>query len=116
MPAWFFDSVFEYRTYVFMLPWAALLALLPREPLLFLLSLWIYHSQERAGYYRTNLDFWEQAFKESPAKTRVRTRHIEQLLIDLERKYKQPARRWEDLQPEIDRVTKLIEGICDAQH
>ncbi len=108
------DTVFEYRSYPFMLPWAAVLAcVLPIRVLAPLVGWWAAQSWIRAAYYKSQLAFWERAAIESPRKMRVRLHHIEELLRDLEAKYKTGGLSWEELRPEIERASRLIERICN---
>jgi hypothetical protein len=110
------DSVLEYRGYVFILPWAGFLAwILPGQAAWFLIGWWAVCAWKQAGYYKTNIAFWERCFKESPRKMRVRTNYIEKLISDVWRRYQSnaPGSGWERFEPEITRLMKLMDDVCN---
>jgi len=104
------DSVFEYRTYGLTTLWAIGLAWSIQTPWIYvLIGLWALQSFRRAFYYRSNFLFWTQAYRESPKKTRVKTRYMEQLILEMERRTKK-GQDWEAL---YDEAHRLMKEICE---
>lgn len=80
------DSVMEYRTYSLFAPWCAFLALvLPLSILFPIAAWWAIYAWKRAGFYKTALAFWRQAYQESPKKLRVQIRYAEEIALQIER-------------------------------
>lgn len=83
------DSVLEYRAYGLFAPWSIVLALvLPPAVLPLLGFTWAFLATMRAGFYASGFRFWRRAYQESPAKMRVRTRYVEALIYEIERRMK----------------------------
>ena len=106
------DSVFEYRTYFFLFYWAlALAGFWPDWFCFFCIGCWLAASWKRAAYFKTGLSFWRQAAKESPRKLRVLTRYAEELMKEIERKYKAPGVTWQEI-GEVAEAQLIVERIA----
>lgn len=106
------DTVLEYRSYALIVLWGALLAAwLPVPALWTLIAIWTIQSFRRAGVFRSQRAFWQQAFKESPGKMRVRTQYAQAVMTDIEVRMK-AGESWDALQTDIDLGTRLIEEIA----
>lgn len=104
------DAVFEYRTYFFLLPWALILASAwPQWVCTILVACWLIASWTRAAYFKSGLAFWRQAASESPNKFRCLTRCAEELIKEIERKYKRQGETWSVVMPELAEAA----AICD---
>jgi len=83
------DSVLEYRLYGLFALWCPILALLlPWYLDLTLVVWWTVQSHWRAAFYRTAFAFWRRAFLESPGKVRSMIHYAEELMREIERRYK----------------------------
>lgn len=109
------DAVLEYRTYVLNAPLCVLVAWgcshLPAFAIVALGAFWTLQSWHRAGFYDSGLVFWTQAYKESPAKTRVRTNYAQQLMRRIEADMKTNRNDWET-QLRIVEAERIIGEIC----
>lgn len=92
-----------------MLLWAGFMA--------WLLPAWVAHVwiiflflklNGRLPYFQNCLAFWSQAYRESPRKHRVLMRYAEELMRELERRYKAGAG-----DVEIRRLSRMIERLQD---
>lgn len=114
-PSHITDSVLEYRTYFLIAPWCAVLAwglsYLPPGVIVGLGAFWTLKSWQRAAFYKSSLAFWEQAYRESPRKDRVRTRYAEQLMQRIEADMKKNRNDW-GTQLRIAEAERIIEEIC----
>lgn len=86
LPGLMSDSVLEYRMYALFAPWTVFLALvLPVAWSVAIGLAWAVLAWKRAGFYSSALNFWRQAYRESPNKGRVRIRLAEEIAYEIER-------------------------------
>jgi hypothetical protein len=116
-PYYIIDTVLEYRSYPLVLLWAVFLSVACRswgEPAWLLLwgliGFWISTSRRRSFYYSSAIEFWRQAWRESPDKPRVVTHFAENVLMEIEREMK-AGKTMSDVQPLIDLGTRLVEDV-----
>lgn len=90
-PRLIYDTVYEYRTYGAM-PLVSLLimgiASLNEFLAWAIVIFWGVCSLERSANFRSNLAYWQQAYRESPKKNRVRTHYVEWLIRGMEECWK----------------------------
>ena len=109
-PRYIADSILEYRTYILLIPWSAFLVCywqLDPVAVCLIAIIWYIASVRRAMHYRSAFAFWKQAYKESPNKSRCQTRYAEELMKEIERRFK-AGERWEDLS-ELIREAELVQ-------
>lgn len=83
------DAVLEYRLYPAFAPWCGLLAfILPLWASGILAALWALSARKRAYFYSSPFRFWQRAYTESPGKSRNKTRYVEELIREMERREK----------------------------
>lgn len=111
------DSVLEYRGYALLVPWALFLALAIHPMILgFVAALWTVQAWKRAYFYSSPYQFWKQAFKESPAKIRVRTRYVEEIMLEIERRLKAGINYGDDrIQSLAAEGWKIQNMICERK-
>lgn len=118
-PNFIIDTVFEYRSYPLVLLWAVFLghlappamSVFSRWGLLWVfIGWWANTSRRRSFFYSSPLEFWRQAWKESPDKPRVVTHFAENVLMEIERECK-AGKAWSEIQPLIDLGNRLVEDV-----
>lgn len=94
------DPVLEYRLYCLFVPWAAFLGtFLAADDLRavwILAGFWGFLAWKRAYFYSSPFRFWQRAYLESPNKVRPQTRYAEEIMLEIERRIKQPGASFQD--------------------
>lgn len=78
----------------------------------FLVALWTIQSFQRAKCYTSAFEFWGQAWKESPRKSRVLTKYAENVLLEIERQMK-AGKTMAECDDLISLGTKLVEDVAE---
>lgn len=106
------DSVFEWRTYGLLPLWAILTAWgLPAAVIWSLALLWAFLAFRRARFYRSVIEFWRQAYWESPFKVRTVHFYAMELMGEAERKMK----AGEPYEADQAEAMRLIDRVCELQ-
>lgn len=122
LPSQISEPVLEYRTYPLMGLWAfALAAALPANMLTALVLLWACISWDRSKFYRSELAFWRQVYKENGVShQRGHGRLMEAITREIERRMK-AGESWEELtvegfriQDDVLRYARRVQGLPTA--
>ncbi len=105
------DSVYEYRTYGGMIVFAGVIAWLPYTIVCALIGFWGARAYIRTGYFRSSYLFWRQAYREAPAKPRIKAFYMEWIVREVMWRM-QHGHSSKDVEP-LDRLAfQIQEEIC----